>query len=193
MWGALSAPRPARAARDDLPRDVQRPRAELNQCLTTALDKSEARPSNVRKRRKNSVSSVAGSLIRFCPMSCHLISWCEFFTAEWLTAFGTVGAVFLALFVALYGEQAKRWTFRPALRLRAQVRRPDADKVSRWAVFADGRRVDLGESWYFRLAVFNDGNETAEDVQVFLANVERKRGHKPEKPERIKRGPRGDE
>jgi hypothetical protein len=114
-------------------------------------------------------------------MSCHLISWCEFFTAEWLTAFGTVGAVFLALFLALYGEQVKRWTFRPALRLRAHVRRPDADKVSRWAQFPDGRRVDLGESWYFRLAVFNDGNETAEEVQVFLARVERKHGHTLEK------------
>jgi hypothetical protein len=39
----------------------------------------------------------------------------------------------------------------------------------------------LGESWYFRLAVFNDGNETAEDVQVFLAKVERKHGQRLEK------------
>src|SRR5580704_6370844 len=114
-------------------------------------------------------------------MSCHPISWCKFFTAEWLTALGTVGAVVLALSLALYGEQVKRWTFHPALRLRAHVRRPDGDKVSRWAQFQDGRRIDLGESWYFRLAVSNDGNETAEDVQVFLAKVERKHGHKFEK------------
>ena len=104
------------------------------------------------------------------PMSCHLIPWCEFFTAEWLTAFGTVGAVVLALSLALYCEQVKRWTFRPALRLQAHVRRPDADKVSRWVGFPDGRRVDLGEAWYFRLTVFNDGTEAAEDVQVFLAS-----------------------
>jgi hypothetical protein len=82
-------------------------------------------------------------------------------------------------------RRVKRWTWRPALRLRARVRRPDADKVSRWAQFADGRRVELGESWYFRLAVFNEGNETAEEVQVFLARVERKHGHKFEKVSRF--------
>jgi hypothetical protein len=118
-------------------------------------------------------------------MSCHLVSWCEFFTAEWLTAFGTVLAATVAVWLALYGERVKRWTWRPVLRLRARVRRPDADKVSRWAQFPDGRRVHLGESWYFRLAVFNDGNETAEEVQVFLARVERKHGHKFEKISRF--------
>jgi len=39
----------------------------------------------------------------------------------------------------------------------------------------------LGESWYFRLAISNAGNDAARDVQVFLARVERKHGHKPEK------------
>jgi hypothetical protein len=118
-------------------------------------------------------------------MNCHLISWCEFFTAEWLTAFGTVLAVAVAIWLALYGEQVKRWRWSPALRLRARVRPPDADKVSRWVQFLDGRRANLGESWYFRLAIFNEGNETAEEVQVFLARVERKRGDKCEKVSRF--------
>jgi len=118
-------------------------------------------------------------------MNCHLISWCEFFTAEWFTAFGTVLAVAVAIWLSLYGEQVKRWRWSPALRLRARVRRPDADKVSRIAELENGARLLLGESWYFRLAVFNDGNETAEEVQVFLARVDRKDGHKWEKVERF--------
>jgi hypothetical protein len=115
-----------------------------------------------------------------------LPAWlCKLLTPEWLTAIGTVGAVVLALFLALYGEQVKRRTLHPLLRLRARVRRPDADKVSRWTQDQHGGVINLGESWYFRLAVSNEGNDTARDVQMFLARVERKHGHKAEKVRRF--------
>jgi hypothetical protein len=140
-----------------------------------------------RRTTKNSVSSVIHPLpdTLLIAMKCHVISWCEFFTAEWLTAIGTVATAIIAVLLALYGEQVKRWKWHPNLKLRARVRRPDADKVSRVARLESGHRIPLGESWYFRLAVFNDGNETAENVQVFLARVERKHGHKLERVERF--------
>jgi len=110
-----------------------------------------------------------------------LPAWlCKFLTPEWLTAIGTIGAVALALFLALCGPYILRWQFQPKLRLRARVQRPDADKVSRTARI-ENLIVDLGESWYFRLAISNDGNDAARDAQVFLARVERKFGQRTEK------------
>ncbi len=47
-------------------------------------------------------------------------------TPDWLTAIGTVAAVVVALFLALYGKHVERRQFHPVLRLRARVRRPDA-------------------------------------------------------------------
>ncbi len=97
----------------------------------------------------------------------------KLFTPEWLTAIGTVGAVALALMLALWGQAIGQWFFHPVLALDAKVQRPDTDKVRRHGVLFNGSRIDLGEYYYFRLAVTNKGNTVAKDVQVFLARVER--------------------
>jgi hypothetical protein len=108
----------------------------------------------------------------------------QMLTPDWLTAIGTVAAVVVALFLALYGKHIERRQFHPVLRLRARVRRPDADKVSRWRRSGDSIVVE-GESWYFRLAITNEGNDAAREVQVFLARVERKHGHKTQEVSRF--------
>jgi hypothetical protein len=98
---------------------------------------------------------------------CHLIHFCQLFTAEWLTAIGTVGATFLALILALWGEKIGRWFVRPKLSLKAHVGRPDSEGVHRQV---DGRPAGL--AYFFRLAIRNKGNTEARDAQVFLSKIE---------------------
>src|SRR5271170_7289444 len=93
----------------------------------------------------------------WCWLSCVLL------TPDWVTAIGTVSAVALALLLALYGQQIARWRFHPVLRFKALVQRPDADKVSRWRQEGNSVVV-LGEAWYFRLAISNEGNDAAREV-----------------------------
>jgi hypothetical protein len=106
-------------------------------------------------------------------------SWIwRLFTPEWLTAIGTVGAVVVALLLALWGQWVGQLLFHPVLNLDARVQRPDADKVRRYRLDASGYPIaDLGEYYYFRLAVTNKGRTAAENVQVFLSKVELVRDH----------------
>jgi hypothetical protein len=107
-------------------------------------------------------------------------SWLwKLFTPEWLTAIGTIGAVIVALLLALRGQWISLLLSHPALDLDAKVQRPDADKVRRYRL--NGSQVtDLGEYYYFRLAVTNKGKTAANDVQVFLSKVERLNGDQTE-------------
>jgi hypothetical protein len=105
-------------------------------------------------------------------------SWvAKLFTAEWLTALGTVGSVIAALVLALWGEEIRRLVARPKLSLRARVQRPDSERTKRQTVTGE----DAGTAYFFRLAVRNRGNIAAHDVQVFLARVDRITDNGPEK------------
>jgi hypothetical protein len=114
---------------------------------------------------------------------CTPIKLCELFTAEWLTALGTVGAVIVALALALWGEKIGRLFNRPRLFLEAHVGRPASVSVRRQRrvellplkpITRGGTfDIDAGIAYYFRLAIRNGGNTDARDVQVFLENVER--------------------
>jgi hypothetical protein len=95
------------------------------------------------------------------------------FTPDWLTAIGTVGACAIALFLALFAKRIERWMDHPALSLNATVRRPDAEKTSRWFSLVSGATLDAGEAWFFRLTITNNGTAPAREVQVFLKTVER--------------------
>jgi hypothetical protein len=88
--------------------------------------------------------------------------------------------VTVALVLALWGQQISQWFSHPELNLDAKVQQPDADKVRRQRLWSNGQAIDLGESYYFRLAVTNTGNTAANDVQVFLSKVERLYGEQSE-------------
>jgi hypothetical protein len=116
---------------------------------------------------------------------CTLIRLCDLFTAEWLTAIGTVGAVILALILALWGEKIGRWRIRPKLSLEAHVGRPESVSVRRQGAYTLTTgytgSFDAGAAYFFRLAIRNRGNTEARDVQVFLESVERIVNGKPER------------
>jgi hypothetical protein len=93
---------------------------------------------------------------------------------------GTIGAVIVALSLALWGQWVGQLFFRPVLNLEAKVQLPDACLVRRYGRLDDSHVIDLGEYYYFRLAITNTGNNTANDVQVFLSKVERLNGDQTE-------------
>jgi hypothetical protein len=79
--------------------------------------------------------------------------------------FAGIGTIVLA-FVAVFQQWLHQLVVRPRLRMDARVARPDSEKT-RWKNGTD--------AYYFRLAITNDGNAAAHDVQVYLAGVKRKR------------------
>jgi hypothetical protein len=105
--------------------------------------------------------------------------FCDLLTPEWLAASGTVGAVIVALVLALFGEKIGRLVVRPKLSMRkVRVGRPDSERTRRVLTRTGG---SAGIAYFFRLAIRNRGNTAAHDVQVFLDSVERVVNGKPEK------------
>lgn len=97
-------------------------------------------------------------------------------TLEWIRSLSTLAAVVLALAVALWGESLRRWFYKPDLHLEAMVRRPDAERVGRWATIWQQPRpvkVPAGEAWFFRLEITNLSKTPARDVQVYLKKIEK--------------------
>jgi len=76
----------------------------------------------------------------------------------------------MAVVLALWGEDIRRWVVHPKLSLnKPRVGRPDADSARRQT----SNGADAGTAYFFRLAIRNRGNTAAHDVQVFLESVER--------------------
>jgi len=91
----------------------------------------------------------------------------------------TVAAVVVALAIALWGDWMKRLFFKPKLELRAFVRRPEAERVGRQKPMRhplDASALlwkQIGDAWFFRLAVSNLRSTPARDVQVYLQLVKK--------------------
>jgi hypothetical protein len=100
-------------------------------------------------------------------------------TLEWIRSMATVVAVIVALSIALWGEWMKRLFFKPELVLSAFVRRPEAEKVGRHKAMrhpldaAGMMWKQIGDAWFFRLAISNLRGTPARDVQVYLRRVEK--------------------
>jgi hypothetical protein len=82
--------------------------------------------------------------------------------ANWAVAIGTL----ILAFVAVFQQWIQSWFFKPMLGLEVRLARPDAEKT----------QSNLNTVvYYFRLAVTNTGRKAAEDVQVYVSAVKRKR------------------
>ena len=90
---------------------------------------------------------------------------------EWLTAIGTVAAVVVALFLAVFHEHLRRWWWHPTLEIRLRNSPPDSHRTI-WTHQA--RNLAL-PCYYFRIRVHNSGNASAENVEVFIERIERRR------------------
>jgi hypothetical protein len=82
--------------------------------------------------------------------------------ASWAAAIGTL----ILAFVAVFQEWIKSLFFKPVLDLDVRVARPDAEKT-----WFDANT----EVYYFRVAVTNTGRRVAEDVQVYVSAIKRKK------------------
>jgi hypothetical protein len=99
--------------------------------------------------------------------------------ADWFVAIGTL----VLAVVAVFQQWLQRLIIRPDLHLAARVERPDAEKT-RWRIPSGtrdpmaeedeiaGRSTGGADVYYFRLAITNNGNFAAQDVQVYLSAVE---------------------
>ncbi len=112
-------------------------------------------------------------------MTCgQLADW----TTKWLTAIGTVGAVIVALVIALFQNRLRRWCNHPILEVSASTKLPDCVKLpyiqpahlqfSPQPVVVQQHETT---SYYLRVLVENASNETARNVEVYAKKLIRYR------------------
>lgn len=92
---------------------------------------------------------------------------------DWLTAVGTVGAVGVALFIAIWGDWLKGIFAKPILAVGIRMEPPDCLKI-RYVVDQRGVTTFYANSYYCRLAVRNDGRLGARNVEVSLLSLSRR-------------------
>jgi len=98
--------------------------------------------------------------------------------ATWLAAIGTIA---LAI-VAVFQDRIRRRLMRPKLELIVRVAPPECHKTS-WnypvaVVDGPGGKTVVTQSapcYYFRVAIRNDGNTEAREVELFAAGLKRRR------------------
>jgi hypothetical protein len=99
--------------------------------------------------------------------------------AQWLEAIGTMLAVIAALAIALFQDKFRAWIMRPKLDVSIDLSPPDCHKTKLGLSRPVGiPRTDRGlrpaeyiDVYYLRLRVTNSGNEKAESVEVFAAQL----------------------
>lgn len=88
--------------------------------------------------------------------------------ATWLEAIGVTAAVA----VALFQERIRRWAYHPALKVTASTDAPDFVQIE--IDKYQGRLVNTAMSYYMRMFVANDGNDTARNVEVDAQGLRRR-------------------
>jgi hypothetical protein len=98
----------------------------------------------------------------------HVTEVDEFWTAA--TAIGTIGAVVVALGVALLGP---RRLAAPTLSVSIRMRPPDSHRVVSTMTYLPKSSLMQAPTYYCRLRISNDGNDEARDVEVQLLRLRR--------------------
>jgi hypothetical protein len=89
---------------------------------------------------------------------------------DWLIAFGTIAVAIAAVFQ----DKIRSWLTRPKLEASIDVEPPDCHKTSMVARSPQGQVIDRTDCYYFRIRVKNSGNQRAEYVEVYAAEVLKK-------------------
>lgn len=92
---------------------------------------------------------------------------------KWLAAIGTIGASVVALFIAIFHERLRTLLWHPILVIRFENRPPDANLIP----VMNENTGAMADCYYFRLRVYNEGNTSAEMVEVFVEEIHRRRAN----------------
>ena len=92
---------------------------------------------------------------------------------DWLSAIGTILAVVVALFIALFQEHVQRWMFKPKLSALATDKSP---YCLRNTYFLEGTTTIHRPHYSLRIAIENHGNTEARSVEVFVSDMRRQKG-----------------
>jgi len=87
--------------------------------------------------------------------------------ADWLVAIGTL----IVAAVAVFQETIRAWFYHPAFRVSVKTEPPDCV----WMPFTRPDGTFVSDSVYLRLLIENIGNATARDVEVYAAELRRRR------------------
>ena len=99
---------------------------------------------------------------------------CSELSATWLTAIGTVGAVIVALYIALNQEKWRREEFRPNLEVTADILPPECLKIPlKLLNLQTGQVINEAQSYYLRVKIRNTGTEAARNVEVYASSLDR--------------------
>jgi len=96
---------------------------------------------------------------------------------DWISAVGTLVMALVAI-VAIFQDKIRAWLMRPRLRVSISVAPPDCQKTKmRYSLPSPDvnapARERMADVYYFRLRVSNSGNQKAESVEVFVAQLSR--------------------
>ena len=91
--------------------------------------------------------------------------------ASWLVAIGTFFLAFVAIFVAIFQEQIKRFMIKPKLDVEINTEPPDCHKTTLTDIKTGESKVDC---YYFRFKIWNNGNYSAKDSEVAITKLFKK-------------------
>jgi hypothetical protein len=89
-----------------------------------------------------------------------------------------VGAVAIALLLAIWGEWVRSLRFRPKLDVTIETKPPDCIKIQTRVETRTGLLIEPSTAYYCRLRVWNRGNVPARDVEVTLLRLHRVEGER---------------
>ncbi len=86
--------------------------------------------------------------------------------AQWFIVFATL----ILAIVAVFQDKIRARVTRPKLRAEIFLAPPDCHRT----LISDRREQNIGNCFYFRLRVYNNGNTAAKTVEVFASSLKRK-------------------
>lgn len=92
-------------------------------------------------------------------------------TTDWLTAIGTIMAVLAALGIAIFHEHLRRLFWHPTLDIHFENQPPDCNLMP----ITNPQTGAQATCHYFRIRVHNIGKSSAETVEVFIEQIQRRR------------------
>jgi len=98
-----------------------------------------------------------------------IVPW--YYNPSWWAAIGTLLAVSIALFIAVFGEWLKSLIKKPKLTISLELKPPDCHKIELTDP-STGKRIC--DSYYLRMKVNNEGSAPASDVEIKALKLKKK-------------------